>query len=317
MVPGGAACTHVAQVYHILATRAKRRMAKHGTIAEFDRSQEDWVEYTERLEQYFIANEVVDASKKKAILLSVCGAATYKLIRSLVAPQKPTEKSYDELVEKLKVHYDPPPAIAVERFKFNSRMRQPSENVATYISELRQLAIKCNFGDKLDEMLRDRIVCGVNDNRIQRRLLAEPDLTFKKALEVAQALELADRGAADILGAPSHVATPASAVPIHSVQKGGKEGTSEACIRCGGKHLLTACKFPRDVECFVCSRKGHIARICRKAKAGEGKTRTRKGRPQTDKTGKPQKAHMLTAEVNTDDFRPHSFSRVRRQSLLW
>lgn len=68
---------------------------------------------------------------------------------------------------------------------------QPSENVATYVSELRQLAIKCKFGDSLDEMLRDRIVCGVNDSRIQRRLLAEPNLTFTKVLEVAQALELA------------------------------------------------------------------------------------------------------------------------------
>ena len=56
-------------------------------------------EYTERLEQYFVANEVVDASKKRAILFSVCGAATHKLIRSLVAPQKPTDKYYDELVE--------------------------------------------------------------------------------------------------------------------------------------------------------------------------------------------------------------------------
>ena len=190
-------------------------------------------------------------------MLSVCGAATYKLIRSLVAPQKPTDKTYAELVAVLKTHYNPPPAIAVQRFKFNSRMRQPNENVVTYVSELRQLATKCNFGDNLDEMLRDRIVCGVNDARIQRRLLAETDLTFKKALEVAQAMELADRGATDILGLPAVL--PASSAPIHNVQKGVKE--AKACYRCGGKHLQTACKYPSDVECFNCSGKGHIARI--------------------------------------------------------
>ena len=40
-------------------------------------------------------------------------------------------------------------------------------------------------------MLRDRIVCGINDVRIQRRLLAEPGLSLAKALELALALETA------------------------------------------------------------------------------------------------------------------------------
>ena len=38
-------------------------------------------------------------------------------------------------------------------------------------------------------MLRDPLVCGVNDERIQRRLLAESQLEFKKAMEVATAME--------------------------------------------------------------------------------------------------------------------------------
>ena len=43
-------------------------------------------------------------------------------------------------------------------------------------------------------MLRDRIVCGIANNQLQRRLLAEPDITFKKALELAQAQESTDQG---------------------------------------------------------------------------------------------------------------------------
>ena len=41
--------------------------------------------------------------------------------------------------------------------------------------------------------MRDRIVCGIKDSRVQRRLLAEPMLTFAKALEIAQASELAEK----------------------------------------------------------------------------------------------------------------------------
>ena len=44
-------------------------------------------------------------------------------------------------------------------------------------------------------MLCDRLVCGINDSRIQRCLLAEPDLNYKKAYELALALEAADKSA--------------------------------------------------------------------------------------------------------------------------
>eukprot|EP00731_Ephydatia_muelleri_P024460 Em0016g731a len=88
-------------------------------------------------------------------------------------------------------------AITVQRFKFNFRTRQ-NGNVATFVSELRQLAMRCDFGASLEEMLRDRLVCGIKDEHFQRRLLAEPNLTFKKAQDIAQALESADRSTADL-----------------------------------------------------------------------------------------------------------------------
>jgi hypothetical protein len=47
------------------------------------------------------------------------------------------------------------------------------------VAELRKLSEHCNFGTTLNDMLRNRLVCGVGDQRIQRRLLAEPDLTSR------------------------------------------------------------------------------------------------------------------------------------------
>ena len=46
----------------------------------------EWEDYVERLENYFVAHDIKSEAKKKAVLLSECGAATYKLIRSLVVP---------------------------------------------------------------------------------------------------------------------------------------------------------------------------------------------------------------------------------------
>ena len=75
-----------------------RIMAKHGSVCEFNSALEDWKTYVERLEQYFAANDVTAVGKKRAILLSACGASAYQLIRSLLSPATPNERSFAEIV---------------------------------------------------------------------------------------------------------------------------------------------------------------------------------------------------------------------------
>jgi len=142
-------------------------MAAHGTISEFSSSQETWTSYIERLEQYLAANKVEDADQQKAILLSVCGPATYRLIRNLASPKKPTELKLKEIVELVGKHHDPKPSVIVQRYRFNTRNRRGGESISTYVAELRHLSEHCNFGTSLNEMLRDRIVCGIEDQKIQ------------------------------------------------------------------------------------------------------------------------------------------------------
>ena len=70
--------------------------------------------------------------------------------------------------------------------------------MATYIAELQHLSQHCEFGSTLNKMLCDRLVCGVKEPKIQQRLLAEPDLSFDKAFELALALESADKNVKDL-----------------------------------------------------------------------------------------------------------------------
>ena len=55
--------------------------------------------------------------------------------------------------------------MIVERFRFNSRFRHEGETAAQYLAELRNLVRYCEYGQNLDEMLRDRLVCGINDGK--------------------------------------------------------------------------------------------------------------------------------------------------------
>ncbi|KAK3738765.1 hypothetical protein RRG08_035645 [Elysia crispata] len=70
----------------------------------YDSNVETFQNYAERLEQYFIANDVAEV-KRAATLLSCIGAKIYQLLRSLTSPDLPSTKSYDELKAKpKKVH---------------------------------------------------------------------------------------------------------------------------------------------------------------------------------------------------------------------
>ena len=58
--------------------------------------------------------------------------------------------------------------------------------MADYSASLCRLAEHCNYGDTLEKMVRDRLVWGINDAGIQRKLLQENDLlTLARALTVA------------------------------------------------------------------------------------------------------------------------------------
>ena len=79
-------------------------------------------------------------------------------------------------MDLVKTHYNPKPSAIVSRFKFSTCARRQGETVAAFFMWLRQLTEHCSYGATLEEMLCDRLVGGINDERLQRRLLSEPEL---------------------------------------------------------------------------------------------------------------------------------------------
>ena len=153
-------------------------MAVHGTLAAFNPREEDWSEYAERLTFYFAANGITTGAKKRAILLSSMGPTTFRLMRSLVLPETLDSIAYEDPVSKVKNHKEPASSIIVRRFQFDTRNQKPSESISEYIAVLRKAAEHCNYGESLSEMLRDRLVCGITNSAVQKRLLAEKELTL-------------------------------------------------------------------------------------------------------------------------------------------
>ncbi len=260
-------------------------MASSLLFQKFDGTRDSWEEYSERLQYFLVANGITDTNRQKAILLTSIGASNFSLLRSLVSADGIATKSFEGLQEVLKVHFSPKPSEVGQRFKFNSCVRKPGESVATFLARLRSLTEHCNFGDSLEPMLRDRVVYGINDRAIQKRLLAESSdkLTFKRAVELAQ--ELADQDMKLLHSSRTDTSdrmvkheVPTSVLRVTHQRKSRFKSPREpeanksqqpqlSCFRCGNKgHIATHCRFPKSIVCNACGKAGHIRKVCRSKK---------------------------------------------------
>ena len=124
-------------------------MPTFGKLDEYNET-EDWRHYIERVNHFFEANEITDSDKRRSISLVSVGAKTYKLVRSLIAPEDSKDKSYKDLAKLLQDHFMPKPSAIVQQFKFNTRSQQPGETIAMFLAELRNLSKHCELGYSAD-----------------------------------------------------------------------------------------------------------------------------------------------------------------------
>ena len=118
-------------------------------------------------------------------------------------------------------------------------------SVISFTVELRKLTLNCDFKDFLAQALRDRFACGLQNNSIRRRLLAERKLTLKSAIELAKTMENAD------------LETQIIATDIKTENVSAMNNATRKCYRCNStKHLANA-------KCNNCRMKGHISKACR------------------------------------------------------
>lgn len=195
-----------------------------GNIGTFDESVEQWSSYTERFEYFVLANGI-KAEVVVPTFLTVMGGKTFNLLRSLVTPEKPGDKSYDEIVATLKGHYSPKPLIIAERFRFNKRNQEEGESISQFVAVLKQLSEHCEFGRSMSDTIRDRLVCGMRSEAIQKRLLTESNLTLQRAIEVSTSMEMANKDAQQL----------SASTKVHKVSTWlkNKAGGGKPCYRCG------------------------------------------------------------------------------------
>ena len=84
----------------------------------------------------------------------------------------------------------------MERYKFNARSQKEKEGIEQYVTELRQLAMRCDFEHITpEEILRNRVILGITDAKLGTRLLRDANITLDRTLQTCRASQVGELSA--------------------------------------------------------------------------------------------------------------------------
>ena len=142
------------------------------------------------------------------------------------------ENNYRKAKDALNKYFKPQANFPYERLYFREMSQLPSESVEQFVTQVRQKAQSCEFGDvaAVDEQIRDQVISKCLSHNIRRKLLEKGKiLTLQQLREIARVMEDSEKQARMIEGAANEV----NRVGENSNEKGnprvaGKQGT----VRC-------------------------------------------------------------------------------------
>ena len=162
--------------------------------------------------------------------------------------------------------------VTYERFLMDRRQQQPGETFDTFLTAVKEIGHRCQFGDKTDEMLRNKIVFGVLDDSLRKQLLQKKGLTLASCVDVCRDHEATVKQIND-MGAngddDAHVVrrskkTVKSKPGMTAGQPRKPEKSRYECSYCGLKHARGRDNCTANgKKCSKCSKMNHFARKCR------------------------------------------------------
>ncbi|XP_062698553.1 uncharacterized protein K02A2.6-like isoform X1 [Aedes albopictus] len=146
-----------------------------GTIDNFHAGK-SFSNYVERFEIMCNLNKV-KPEEKKQWFISLSGDDVFDEIKLLFPKKNVNDLDYDEMIKKLRSRFDKTEPALMHRYKFYNKYQGHTESAENFVVAVKLLAESCNFKEFKDEAVRDRLIIGLRDKKLQRKILMEDEIT--------------------------------------------------------------------------------------------------------------------------------------------
>ncbi|XP_055544797.1 uncharacterized protein LOC129729913 [Wyeomyia smithii] len=234
-----------------------------------------FLNYAERLDYLFQVNGITDAARQKALFVTLSGPAVYEELKLLYPSSEDLKLvSYADISKKLRERFDRVESDLIQRYKFYNRVQGPNERAEDFVLAVKLQAEFCAFGDFRETAIRDKLVMGVADGKLQEKLLNEDNLSLAMAEKMIVNWELAgsrarminDRQGGQIASVKSRLGRR----DLHDRNMSHSRSRSRSNVH---KRRWQSRSTERkrtgryaDLVCDFCGIKGHIKRSCFKRK---------------------------------------------------
>lgn len=145
-------------------------MANYLPLPPIFNLSDDWIIYEARLNQFFLAYDIKDDKRKAAILLTALSNDVFKVLTNVCYPEGPETKTLKDICKVLKGQFSPVVSVYSERIKFYEAMQEDDETVNEWVARLKCLSMNCKFEDYLEEVVKDKFVCGLKKGPLLDRV---------------------------------------------------------------------------------------------------------------------------------------------------
>lgn len=231
---------------------------------------ENWRRWIQRFNIYMTATGSDSKTEKVkiAILLHALGEEALEVYNSLSVELEGENETMQDIVTAMEKYCLPRKNIVFERHQFWAYPMLDAINIDKYVTELKQKSKDCEFGSTESDMIRDKIVFSISDQRLKERLLRETNLTLEKTVDICRAAEAA-KTQIQAMGEQSKT--------VHAIKKKTKDVKQNkiferksfqqqktvtfTCKKCGKSHLPRQCPA-YGATCHACGKSNHFASVC-------------------------------------------------------
>ena len=249
-----------------------------------------WTKWIGRLKNIFIAHNITQDIRQKAMLLMYAGDELNDIVESLpneeLIPAQ-GQKHFDKLVEAVENHFRPQENIEYQRYIFR-KLKQTTSDVEDFFNALKNLAPSCRFQNENAE-IRSQLIAGCSSNKVRERGLMDHNMNLQDLLNFARTTQATashirhmtgsqqDYGSENINFTASH-----------------RRPQNQTCWNCGGSwpHRNGQRSCPaRDKSCTNCGKFDHFHSVCR-SKQKSHQQRLRYDRAENVRTIETQGNHQ-------------------------